>query len=85
MTHDLPNVQEITNLPCFMFEKNTCFFNRRGTNIFGKWMTMLMLILMLMVVMMMAVMIRFHQDEDSWTALHAAAANGHHRIAESVF
>ena len=23
-----------------------------------------------------------NQDEDSWTALHAAAANGHHRIAE---
>ena len=43
--------------------------------------------MMKMLKWMMAVMIliRIHQDEDSWTALHAAAANGHHRIAESVF
>ena len=42
-----------------------------------------MMIIMKMM-MMIVVMIRLHQDEDSWTALHAASANGHHRIAESV-
>ena len=48
-------------------------------------MMMMMMVMMMMMIRLIAVMIRLHQDEDSWTALHAAAANGHHRIAESVF
>ena len=47
-------------------------------------MNMIIMKMMMLIMMMIAVMTRLHQDEDSWTALHAASANGHHRIAESV-
>ena len=47
-------------------------------------MNMIIMKMMMLIMMMIGVIKRLHQDEDSWTALHAASANGHHRIAESV-